>query len=96
MVVTRETVQAVEVLAKAQNNGPVSVTQLAQYLGIDKSSMSRRVRGALKSGFLVDHETRRGRPAKLIIGEPLPADQTVLPTVDALRQSVVLHGSPCC
>lgn len=75
----RESVAAVKVLATAQQSGAVSVGQVAAHLGLDKSAASRRLRVATDGGFLVNEETRRGRPAKLTGGDPLPEDRPALP-----------------
>ena len=76
----RETVEAVRV------GEEVSETALASRLGIAKSTASYRVGRALKRGWLVNNETRRGCPAKLARGEPLPDAVHVLPSADAVRE----------
>ena len=79
----RETVGAV---SKLRNEGrsTVTVTQLAAELRIDKSSASRRVDEAKKRGYLFDPEDRKGHPAQLTLGDPLPEDVAVLPEVEVL------------
>jgi hypothetical protein len=62
----------------------VSITQLAAWLSIDKSSASRRVDSAIGNGYLLNLEDRRGYPARLILGDPLPDDVVVLPESEAL------------
>ncbi len=52
----------------------MSVTAVAKALGIDKGSASRRVKVAVEREYLKNLETGRGKPHKLAIGEPLPAD----------------------
>jgi hypothetical protein len=83
----RATVEKVAELTIA--GGEATVVQVAVRLGIDKSSASRRVRAALEHGYLKNLEDRRGRPSRLVLGDPLPAEVTILPTVDRLEQ---LHG----
>lgn len=75
----------------ARDGEPVTQAQLAAELGLDKSAVSRRVRAALRAGYLENREEKRGRPHKLVIGDPLPEDQEILPTVDELRE--VLRNS---
>ena len=75
----RETVVAVAALEQ-EIGGPVAVSKLAEKLGIDKSSASRRASVAARDGYLVNAEDKRGRPARLQVGEPLPAERPVLPT----------------
>jgi hypothetical protein len=79
----RETVMGVAKLLGG-GRGHVTVTQLAAELSIDKSSASRRVDEAIRSGYLLNPEDRRGHPAQLMLGDPLPEDVVVLPEVEVL------------
>jgi hypothetical protein len=63
-----------------------SVTEIAKVLRLDKSAASRRVKVAVDGGFLRNLEEKRGRPAKVTLGEPLPEDQELLPHPDRLRE----------
>jgi len=81
----RETVRAVADLAPAAIDSDltgdgVTVTAVAARLQLDKSSALRRVKVALARGLLRNLETHRGRPAQLVLGDPLPDDATLLPT----------------
>lgn len=67
----------------------VTVVALAKRLGLDKSSAWRRARVAIERGFLRNLEERRGRPARLVPAEPLPADKELLPSRAELER---LHG----
>jgi MarR family protein len=71
----RETVDAVSALKKNE----VSLGELAAKLGLDKSVTSRRVRDATDRGYLVNLETRRGRPARIVLGDPMPEMVKLLP-----------------
>jgi hypothetical protein len=71
----RETVEAVQRLAKDE----VSVTEIAQALDLDKSSVSRRVRVAISKGYLVNRETAKGKRARIAPGDPMPDDTEILP-----------------
>jgi hypothetical protein len=42
------------------------------------------VRVAIEDGYLVNLEQRRGRPARITLGDPLPEERAVLPHPDAL------------
>jgi hypothetical protein len=53
---------------------PVTVDLVARYLGVHKSTASRRVADAEREGWLVNRETRRGRPANLALGNTLQAE----------------------
>jgi hypothetical protein len=79
----RETVAAVKELDDPTDPG-IKVTALAGVLGIDKSSALRRVRVAIEDGYLINLEERKGRPARITLGDPLPAERAVLPHPDAL------------
>lgn len=56
----------------AQGHVHVSVTQAANHLGIPKKSAARRINAALRDGWLVNGEQRKGYPFQLTLGEPLP------------------------
>jgi hypothetical protein len=71
----RETVDAVSALEKDE----VSLGELAAKLALDKSVTSRRVRDTTDRGYLVNLETRRGRPARIILGDPMPEMVKLLP-----------------
>lgn len=89
----RETVGAVERLrGDSRENRPVSQAQLAACLKLDKGAVSHRVRKAIEAGYLENLEGRRGRPAKLVTAEPMPKDEDILPTVEALRR--LTEGGP--
>jgi len=78
----RETVETVRRSGKEE----VSVAELAKALGLDKSSVSRRVRVPISKGYLVNNETRKGHPARIALGDPMPAEIEILPTPDRLAE----------
>ena len=84
----RATVEAVAALVKENSGEPASVTALAKTLGINKMAASRRARAATASGFLVNAEDRRGRPARLTVGDPLP-EGGGLPSPEELERNGV-------
>lgn len=90
---TRETVQSVAELQPRHENG-VSLPTLANRLGLDKSVVSRRWRVARDGGYLVNLEERRGRPARLVIGEPLPEEVAILPPPGSLEGCCTVARSP--
>jgi hypothetical protein len=63
---------------------PLSVASLARLLGLDKSATSRRWQAARGRGYLRNLEDKRGKPARIVLGDPLPDDVEVLPTVAQL------------
>jgi hypothetical protein len=87
----RETVETVQILLDAMP-GPltdetgVTVTAVGERLHLDRSTASRRVRVAVTRGYLKNLETRKGRPARLRVGDPLPGEVVVLPPPEALLE----------
>jgi hypothetical protein len=86
----RATVEAVEVMLDLEMK--VTATSLAFRLRLDRSTASRRVNAAIKRGWIVNKETKRGQPWDLKLGEPLPEPEG-LPTPEKLRACFgVAHG----
>jgi hypothetical protein len=81
----RDTVEAVKELDTPKDPG-IGLAPIAKALGIDKSAASRRVRVAIEDGYLVNLEERKGRPARITLGDPLPEERPVLPSPDALAK----------
>jgi hypothetical protein len=86
----RQTVAAVEV--NANDEGVMALT-VAKHLSIDKSNASRRLRVAADAGFVRNLEDRRGKPARWVIGDPLPEDVEILPDPAALDDCAVARTS---
>lgn len=80
---TRETVNTLIAMGAGVGNAK-SVAELAERLNLDKSAASRRVRVAESLGYINNLEDRRGKPAKLIPGDPLPEETPILPHPDVL------------
>jgi len=79
----RETVEAVPESAE------ISLAHLTASLsGLNKSTVSRRLNRAIAGGWLVNHEQRKGHPARVSRGTPMPAQRSALPTVDELREAL--------
>ena len=76
----RETVDAIEAVKEVE----VSLGELAAKLALDKSAASRRLREAIDRGYLVNRETRKGRPARVVLGDPMPEMVKLLPEPDEL------------
>jgi hypothetical protein len=72
--VVRVTVEAI-----GADETHVSVADLAVRLGVSKATVSYRVGQALAWRWLINDETRKGRPAQLRQGLPLPAIEDALP-----------------
>jgi hypothetical protein len=80
----RETVNAVQDLITA-GAYEVTVAQVARRLHLDKGTALRRVRVAEERGYLKNLEERKGRPARLVLGDLLPEDEQLLPPPDELE-----------
>ena len=85
----RETVEAAQRLLESSGDNPITVTTLAETLKLDESATLRRVRAAIDRGYLKNLEDRKGRPARLVLGDPLPKDIEVLPKVEELQGCAV-------
>ena len=81
-------VSAVDDLMSVESRVPpkdsVSVAEVARKLGLDKSATSRRVRKAIKQGYLQNQEDKKGKPYRLVLGDPMPEDQQILPPPETL------------
>jgi hypothetical protein len=74
----RETVEAVRALMKQWREG-VPQSAVKSFLKLDKGTVSRRISHAITLGYLVDEQEKRGQPALLRLGDPLPGEVEVLP-----------------
>lgn len=84
---THETVNAViEIMEESETRNGVSITVLADALGLDKSTVSRRVKRCVEDGYLVNGAGGRGRRALLFLGDPLPAGRTILPSKRSIQE----------
>lgn len=85
----------VEILRKAQEEdqfGSISGRKLANALGINVMAISRAAKKAVYEGWLINEETKRGLPAKYILGDSLPPS-TGLPTVQELCGNTITHAN---
>jgi hypothetical protein len=83
-VTVRELVEAVGGFGE-----PISIAQLASLLSLDKSATSRRWKNARSRGYVKNLEERRGKPARIVLHDPLPSDIAILPSPDRLERSTV-------
>jgi hypothetical protein len=83
--IVRQTVEAVERLIEEGDREWVTNRSLAEELKIDKAAASRRVRVAADRGYLRNLEESKGKPARLVVGEPMPDDAEILPTPEELE-----------
>jgi len=80
----RETVRAVDEII-AGGIQEAKVVQVATKLGLDKSPTLRRVRVTIDQGYLKNLEDKKGRPARLVLGDLMPEDLRVFPSVEELE-----------
>ena len=93
----KETIRAVQDLLahgleEEDDDNFVKQADLKKALKLDKSVVSRRVAAALDAGLLRNLEDRKGRPAKLVLGDPLPDEIELLPTPERLHGCTVDGG----
>jgi hypothetical protein len=92
--VKQEVREVVDMVRRLLDEGREDVRQadLKSVLQLDKSAISRRVAEAVDAGFLKNLEDRKGRPARLVIGDALPDNCEVLPTPEQLFGDEGLRG----
>ena len=89
----RETVAAVSDLTLS--GGETTVTKVADALKLEKSAASRRIKTALSSGYIKNEaEKKRGTPYRLVMGDPLPSEQVVLPPPEVLQEVLQCCSAP--
>src|SRR5215218_1806155 len=84
--IVRQSVEAVSRLLKEGDEESVSAKALGQELGLEKGPVSRRVRLAIEAGYLKNLEDRKGKAARLVLGDPMPEDLQILPTAEELER----------
>lgn len=86
----RETVEVVRklIIDKAEKGEAISVTikELSTYLKLDRSAVTRRVDNALCMGYLQNLEDKKGRAVRLILSDPLPEEEEILPHPDIINK----------
>jgi hypothetical protein len=82
--IVRETVEKVEQLIEDSDEASVNIGQVGAELGLDYQPTYRRVKMAEDAGYLRNLEDRRGKPARLVVGAPMPEDVEILPWPEAL------------
>ena len=71
-------------MAAISETEEVSLSTLAERLKLAKTTISWRTSRAIRGGWLVNNETRKGQPARFARGTPLPDEVSALPTPEAL------------
>jgi hypothetical protein len=84
----RETVRAVADLL-TDGREEAKQADISKALKLDKSVVSRRVTAAVDAGVLRNLEDRKGRAARLVLGDPLPDEIELLPKPERLHSCTV-------
>lgn len=82
------TVKSLEDRPRGDEHYGVKISAVARALGLDKVSAWRRVRRGLRRNLLRNLEERKYRPARLVIGEPLPEEAELLPSPEVVHEAV--------
>jgi hypothetical protein len=95
-----ETIDAVKALTASVDADDGTTTKaVAGQLKLDKSAAYRRLRTAEDSGFVINLETRKGRPGRYRVTGDTVEEVQMLPTVDVLKTAVtgnsVAITQPC-
>jgi hypothetical protein len=88
----RQTMRAVEELHKA---GDATTMMVAGRLDICRQSAQGRLATARNRGYVKNLEDKRGRPARWSPADPLPEDQDILPSIDAVIDAMAAGLHPC-
>lgn len=81
----RETVNAVSGILD-EGASVATIRQIADDLEIDRSAAQRRVRESISRGFLMSpEETKQGKITQVKLGDPLPEDASLLPSVKQIK-----------
>ena len=87
---TREVVRAVQSLLAEMEDASVGVKlkPVADMLELERSAASRRVQVARDGGYIENLESKKGKPMRLVLGDPLPDKVDVFPTVEVLAEAM--------
>jgi hypothetical protein len=80
----REVVKIVQEIKTDEPGLQITYSVLAKKLGVHRQIAKRRADQALRLGWLVNNESRKGHTADLVLGEPMPP-ATGLPEPDTLE-----------
>ena len=84
--IVRQSVEAVSQLLREGDQESVSAKTLGLELRLEKGPVSRRIKLAIEAGYLRNLEDRRGKAARLVLGDSMPEDLQILPAAEELEQ----------
>jgi hypothetical protein len=90
--VPRQVREVVTAVSEISEELGVALPRLAHELKLDRSSTSRRARRAADLGYLRNLEEHKGRPARYVLGEPLPEEENILPAPRTLEKHCSIAG----
>jgi hypothetical protein len=91
--IVRETVHMVERLLEQTEHTSLNIRQIGSALELEYGPTYRRVKMAEETGYLTNLEDKRGKPARLILGDPMPRDIDILPRPEDLEDESVFTYS---
>jgi hypothetical protein len=92
---TVEVVGAILASDERERNSGVTIKEIAQNIGIDRSAAQRRVRESIERGFLATpDQPKRGKITRVCLGDPMPEDKPLLPTAEEIRELWEQTGKP--
>ena len=81
-----ETVEKVEEIVSIEEFA--TVLNVAEKLNIDRRSAARRIKTAIRRGYLKNIEDKKGKPLKIVLDDPLPSKSDICPPVQAVQATV--------
>jgi len=84
--IVRETMEVVGRLLDETGKESVTSREVGEELELERGPVSRRVRLAVDAGYLKNLEDRKGRAARLVLGDDMPEDLEILPNVEDLKE----------
>ena len=92
----RDIIDAAAAVLTDKSDDFFSNKELVIATGLNKSTISRNVRKALKHGLVEYHETSKKKNLKFVIGTPLVDDNSVFPSPAQLREIIGAFGQNHC
>ncbi len=87
MSVSKAEKETVNIVTELDRDGQkeITITMIANKLNLHKTTVLRRVNTCISKGYLINEEDRKGKPARIKLGDPLPLELTILPLPEDLE-----------
>jgi len=82
--VSEEVRDAVEAVRRLDREHGATRGEVATALKLDPSAAGRRLQSGRQRGYLRNLQTSRGKPARWVVGDPLPDDVEILPAPESV------------